>query len=150
MITYRDSAEGLGAEQVRGFFVGWPDPPAPATHLRILRGSAAVALAVDESTGMVVGFATAIGDGVLSAYIPLLEVLPEYQGRGIGTALLTRLLDRLRDHYMIDVLCDPEVRPFYARLGLRPATGMAIRNYDRQSGGPGAGGDDERSGGAGK
>jgi hypothetical protein len=37
---------------------------------------------------------------------------------------------------MIDLLCDPDVQPFYGRLGMRPATGMLIRNYDRQSGRP--------------
>ena len=35
-----------------------------------------------DDAGRVVGFVTAISDGVLSAYIPLLEVLPEYQGAG--------------------------------------------------------------------
>ncbi len=32
------------------------------------------------------------------------------------------------------MLCDPDLQPFYARLGLRPATGMLLRNYDRQAG----------------
>jgi hypothetical protein len=26
------------------------------------------------------------------------------------------------------------VQPFYARLGMRPATGMMVRHYDRQAG----------------
>lgn len=133
MIAYHDTPEGIAAEQLRGFFVGWPEPPSPEAHLRILRGSQAVALARDDATGRVVGFATAIGDGVSCAYIPHLEVLPAYRGRGIGTALLERLIARLRHLYMIDLTCDPAVQPFYARLGLRPGTAMSIRNYDRQS-----------------
>ena len=75
MIEYRDSAEGLRESQLAGFFEGWPDPPSPETHLRILRQSSEVLLAIDTTTGEVVGFITAISDGVLSAYIPLLEVL---------------------------------------------------------------------------
>jgi predicted N-acetyltransferase YhbS len=75
-------------------------------------------------------------DGVSCAYIPHLEVQPEHQGRGIGSELLRRMLEKLRGLYMIDLLCDPDVQPFYARLGMRPATGMLIRNYDRQSGSP--------------
>ncbi len=63
-------------------------------------------------------------------------MLPEYQGRGIGSELLRRMLERLRTLYMIDLLCDPDVQPFYERLGMRRATGMLIRNYDRQSGSP--------------
>ncbi len=119
-----------------GFFVDWPDPPSPETHLRILAGSDYVELAIDSATGQVVGFITAISDGVLSAYIPLLEVLPEYQGQGIGTELVRRLLDRLSHLYMIDLLCDPEVQPFYARLGMHQSTGMLLRNYANQSGSP--------------
>ena len=117
-----------------GFFVGWPDPPSPATHLRLLRGSTYVLLAIDTTTGQVAGFVTAISDGVLAAYIPLLEVLPTYQGRGIGWELMRRMVAKLRELYMVDLLCDPELQPFYTRVGMRPATGMLLRNYDRQAG----------------
>jgi len=77
----------------------------------------------------VVGFVTAISDGVLSAYVPLLEVLPDHQGRGIGSELVRRLLDRLGDLYMIDVVCDENVVPFYERLGLRRLdAALGVRN----------------------
>lgn len=80
MITYRDALAGITADHLGGFFVGWPNPPSAATHLRLLAGSDHVVLAVDEETGRVVGFVTAIDDGVLSAYLPHLEVLPAFQG----------------------------------------------------------------------
>ena len=135
MITYTDSlADITPAQLCGGFFAGWPNPPSPETHLRLLAGGTHVELAIDVATGDVVGFITAISDGVLSAYIPLLEVLPAYRGRGIGTALVRRMLDRLRPLYMVDVLCDPKLQGFYARLGMEPATGMLVRNYDRQAG----------------
>ena len=102
MISYIDTSEGIDAEQLQGFFVGWPNPPAPETHLRILAGSYAVLLACDDATGAAVGFITAISDGVSCAYIPHLEVLPAYQGRGIGSELARRILDRLRHLNMID------------------------------------------------
>jgi ribosomal protein S18 acetylase RimI-like enzyme len=139
MIAYRDSAAGTTPEQLTGFFVGWPNPPSPETHLRLLRGSNHVVLAIDEAHEhgpRVVGFITAITDGVLSAYIPHLEVLPEYQGRGVGSELVRRMLARLDHLYGTDLLCDPDVQPFYARLGLRPAVGMLVRNYARQAGEP--------------
>jgi ribosomal protein S18 acetylase RimI-like enzyme len=134
MISYTDTIHDITPEHVQGFFVGWPNPPSPATHLSILAGSAAVVLAREDATGHVVGFITAISDGVSCAYIPHLEVLPAYQGQGIGSELVQRMLVRLRHLYMIDLICDIDVQPFYERLGMRPFTGMILRNYDRQSG----------------
>ncbi|HLI51328.1 MAG TPA: GNAT family N-acetyltransferase [Thermomicrobiaceae bacterium] len=134
MIRFTDSPAGIEPRQLVGFFVGWPNPPSPERHLALLNGSSHVVLAIDDDTGRVVGFINASSDGVLSAYIPLLEVLPEYQDRGIGSELTRRMLDQLRDLYMIDLLCDPEIQPYYERFGMRRATGMMLRNYGRQSG----------------
>ena len=127
MIEYTDSLEGVEPRQLEGFFVGWPSPPSPERHLELMRGSAAVVLA--RAGERVVGFVTAISDGVLSASIPLLEVLPEYQGRGIGSELVRRLLASLDGLYMIDLSCDAPLEPFYARLGFqRLDRAMGIRN----------------------
>ncbi len=134
MIRYSESPQGITPEQLQGFFEGWPNPPTPETHLRILQHSDEVVLALDEETGQVVGFVTAITDGILAAYIPLLEVLPDYRGQGIGSQLMRRMLALLEDYYMIDLLCDAHLQPFYARLGMVPTTGMMLRRYDRQSG----------------
>ena len=128
------SADDISTGQLRGFFVGWPNPPSPETHLAILRRSDAVVLAIDEEAGQVVGFVNALSDGVLSAFIPLLEVLPEYQGRSVGSELVQRLMAQLSDLYAVDLLCDAEVQPFYARLGMSAGQGMMLRRYDRQSG----------------
>ena len=134
MITYKLDSTGIGAGQLRGFFEGWPNGPSPETHLRLLEGSDHVALALDEESGQVVGFATAITDGVLAAYVPLLEVLPAYRGRGIARELVQRIQDALREYYMIDLVCDPELAPFYESMGFTQLTAMAHRNYERQSG----------------
>lgn len=136
-IRYTDSVDGITAEQLGGpFFVGWPNPPPPVTHLRLLRGSDHVVVAVDEGSGAVVGFVTAISDGVLAAFIPFLEVVPAYQSHGIASELMRRMLARLRHLYSVDLFCDPELQPYYERFGMQLATGMLHRNYDRQSGNP--------------
>ncbi len=134
MISYADSVEAINPDQLRGFFVGWPNPPSPETHLKLLASSDKIVLAVDDETGNVVGFITAISDGLLSAYIPFLEVLPAHRGRGIGQELTRRMLDKLTGLYMVDLLCDPEWQPFYARLGMKAGSGMMLRDYERQSG----------------
>jgi ribosomal protein S18 acetylase RimI-like enzyme len=116
MVEYVSTADGIQHDQLTGgFFSGWPVKPSPERHLELLRRSHAVELAMDEGT--VVGFATATSDGVLSAYIPLLEVLAEYQRQGIGSELIRRLLLQLDGLYMIDLSCDAALEPFYERLG---------------------------------
>ena len=134
MIDYRDSSDGVTSSQLQGFFEGWPDPPSPQTHLRLLRQSTHVILAVDSETGQVVGFITAVSDRILAAYIPLLEVLPAYQGRGIGSQLVRRMLHRLERLYMIDLVCDAALEPFYEGLGMRRMPAMVVRNQAQQSG----------------
>ncbi len=135
MITYTTALDGITADYLRGgFFAGWPNPPSPETHLRLLHGSAYVVLARDGETGNVVGYITAISDGVLAAYIPHLEVLLAYRGQGIGSELVGRMLTQLQHLYMIDLICDADVQPFYERFGLTRYTGMIKRDYERQSG----------------
>jgi ribosomal protein S18 acetylase RimI-like enzyme len=134
MISYRTNLDGIAVEMLTGFFVGWPKPPSSETHLRMLQQAYRVVLAVDDQTNRVVGFVNAISDGVLSAYIPLLEVLPEYQMQGIGDELIRRMLWLLDGLYMVDLICDRRLQPFYEQLGMVRATGMMTRNYARQAG----------------
>jgi len=119
---------------LQGFFVDWPNPPAPKTHLRLLKNSDMVVLAIDTKTRLVIGFITAISDRVLSCYIPFLEVLPAYQGRKIGQKLVRKMLQKLKSVYMIDLMCDKKLQGFYKRFKMQPSTGMISRNYKNQSG----------------
>jgi len=134
MISYKDSIDNVTTDKFQGFFVGWQNPPSPKIHLELMKNSNKIVLAVDSDNGKIIGFITAITDGVLSAYIPFLEVLPDYQGRGIGQELVRRMLEKLNSLYMVDIVCDPELQPFYVRFGMKPAIGMMLRNYKRQSG----------------
>ena len=54
-------------------------------------------------------------------------MLPERQGEGIGTELVRRLLAELEDLYMVDLMCDPELEPFYRRFEMMPLSGMSLR-----------------------
>ncbi|WP_318672333.1 MULTISPECIES: GNAT family N-acetyltransferase [Paenibacillus] len=135
MIIYQDHLQGITESSVApGFFDGWPNPPSPAVLIRLLANSTFIILAIDSDTKRMIGFINCLSDKVLTAYIPLLEVIPEYQGRGIGKELTARMLERLKGLYMVDLLCDPDVQEFYARLGMKKATGMLMRNYEHQSG----------------
>ncbi|RHW38138.1 GNAT family N-acetyltransferase [Neobacillus notoginsengisoli] len=131
-MKYSHTLDGITAEMLSGFFVGWPNPPSLETHLKLLQNSSHIVLAMDDVK--VVGFITAISDGVLSAYIPFLEVLPEYQSKGIGNELVNKMLEQLRGIYMIDLCCDDNLVPYYEKFGMFKSNGMLFRNYDRQSG----------------
>ena len=131
-IKYITDTQNITVDQLNGFFVNWPQPPDNKTFLRLLESSYRVVLALSEKR--VVGFITSVSDGVLSAYIPFLEVLPEYQSRGIGRELISRMKKELGHLYMIDLLCDEELVSYYEKLGMCRAVGVMIRNYDNQSG----------------
>ena len=147
MIEYRDDPASLRPDQLVGFFEGWPEAPTPETHLRLLRGSDVAIVAIDDATDRVVGFVTAVTDGVLAASVPLLEVIPEHRGRGIGRSLMRRVREALRDIYMIDLTCDEGLVPFYRSLGYERLTAMVIRDGARRRGrgAPGAGGSGGRA-----
>lgn len=134
-IVYTDGLADVTAEDfAEGFFAGWPNPPDRATHLRLLQGSRYCWLARVAETGQVVGFITALSDGVLTAFIPLLEVVPAQQGQGIGTHLVQRMLTSLAHLYSVDIVCDADLQPFYTRLGFTPYTAMIRRHYPHQGG----------------
>jgi ribosomal protein S18 acetylase RimI-like enzyme len=97
----------------------------------MLAGSDRVVLAIDVATERVVGFVAALTDEVQGAFITLLEVLPDYQRRGIGEGLMRRMLDdQLHDIQTIELMCDPELVPFYARFGMEPSAGMVLRRRE--------------------
>ena len=130
-ITYQETADGINPSDLQGFFAEWPNRPSPEGHLKILQGSDLLVLALSK-TCRVVGFITAITDGVSCAYISYLEVLPEWQGKGIGTELVTRMMEKLKPFYAIDLICDEDVKGFYEMLGFSEGRGMTIRNYENQ------------------
>jgi ribosomal protein S18 acetylase RimI-like enzyme len=131
-ISYVDTTDSLIAADLEGFFVDWPNPPDPSRHLEILQASYHVWLAIDNDKP--VGFINAISDGILHAYIPLLEVLPAYQGQGIGSELVLRMVESLQGIYAIDIVCDDQVAGFYQRLGFSQLVGMAKRFPAQQDG----------------
>ncbi|MDD1504664.1 GNAT family N-acetyltransferase [Lysinibacillus sp. CNPSo 3705] len=133
-MIYQNSLDGISSEMLNGFFVDWPNPPNLQTHLKLLKNSSKIVIALDDHTNQVVGFITAISDGVLSAYIPFLEVLPEYKNKGIGKKLVKQMLKELEDIYMIDLCCEDDLVPYYEKLGMLKSNGMLVRNYEMQSG----------------
>ena len=128
-IRYQETCEGVSPEQLTGFFTQWRNPRPPEDHLAILQGSDYVVLALDEDSGQVVGFVTALTDGIQAAFIPLLEVLPNYQNHGIGSELMNKVIEKFAHLPALDLTCNPELQTFYARFGMQPSVGAVLRNY---------------------
>ncbi len=76
-----------------------------------------VVSAYDEDR--LIGTGRVVSDGVLHGLIVDVIVLPEYQGRGIGTLIMRRLLDCCKAAGLRDVqlFCARGKAPFYGRLG---------------------------------
>ncbi len=91
-------------------------------------------MAIDQTTNEIIGYITAISNGVMSAYIPFLEVDVRYQKIGIGKKLVMLMLEQLEQFYMVDLICDKNLAGFYKEAGLEPWHGMIKRNYQNQAG----------------
>ena len=120
----------ISEQDLEGFFGGWPNKPTLRAHLQQLQGSSRAIIAREAGTARIVGVITALTDDVLFAYISSLEVLPEYQGRGIGQDLVNAMFEQLKHVYAIDLVCDPDVQPFYAKTGLIPYHSMISRRRE--------------------
>jgi GNAT superfamily N-acetyltransferase len=73
-----------------------------------------------------IGAGRAISDGALRAAIFDLVVLPNYQGKGVGTMIMNYLLARARAE-IIMLFANPGKESFYDRFGFRRMkTAMAI------------------------
>jgi ribosomal protein S18 acetylase RimI-like enzyme len=130
MIYYSESLHGITPAKLRGFAADWRVAPSSEQMFRMLRSSHSVALAIDDEEDRVVGYAAALSDGCMFAFISSIEVLPDYQGRGIGKELMNRMMARYRKLYALDLLCDADKAGFYEQFGMQQVCGMARRNYD--------------------
>ena len=66
-----------------------------------------------------VGYVDSVSNGVTDAYIQDLIVRPDYQGKGIGTDLMKKMIASLKEKhiYIISVIFEERLKPFYDRFG---------------------------------
>ena len=128
VIYYTDDLAAIREDMLHGFFAGWPRRPSARQHLAVLRGSYRSVVAIDDADERVVGFVNMLSDGVLTAFIPWLEVLSGYQGQGIGSELMRRILQGTQRFYSVDLVCDEALVPYYARFSMRSASSALLRH----------------------
>lgn len=68
-----------------------------------------------------IGLGNAISDGYLVVYYPHLLILPEYQGQGIGAAILARLKEKYASFHQHILVADGRAIEFYNKNGFQRA-----------------------------
>ena len=88
-------------------------------------------IAVYEKESLI-GYIDCVSNGVTDAYIQDLMVHPDYQGRGIGTDLMQKMIDYLKKKhiYMISVVFEEKLKPFYEKFGFFNMLCGQLETYD--------------------
>ncbi len=97
----------------------WSSAEKPDLLHKALTASHSLFSAWDDSR--LVGVGNAISDGFLVVYYPHLIVLPEYQGRGVGTELMRRLMARYSGFHQHMLVADGRAIEFYRKCGFERA-----------------------------
>lgn len=82
--------------------------------------------------GRLVGAGRAVADGLDTSYLCDIAVHPEFQGKGLGVALVEKLKEFSAGHRKIILYANPGKEGFYKKRGFRAMrTAMAIfRDHD--------------------
>jgi len=74
-----------------------------------------------------IGMGRAVSDGVSDAYIQDVVVLQKFRGRGIGAAIICKIIAFLKARHIgwIGLVAEPGTQPFYRRLGFEVLEGYA-------------------------
>lgn len=98
---------------------GWSAAEKPEALCKALANSHSLVTAWDGAR--LVGLGNALSDGHLVVYYSHLLVLPEYQGRGIGTRLMHKLMARYQGFHQHVLIADGRAIDFYRKLGFQRA-----------------------------
>ena len=97
----------------------WSSARKPDLLHKALLASHSLVTAWDGSK--LVGLGNAISDGYLVVYYPHLLVLPDYQGRGIGTCLMQMLMAPYEGFHQHMLVADGRALDFYRKCGFERA-----------------------------
>lgn len=104
--------------------VGWTNYTDHPQMLEKAYKNSLCTLGAYTAQGRLVGIIRAVGDGASILFIQDIIVLPEFQRKGIGTALLKAIVSRYPDVYQTELMTDntDKTIAFYKSLGFTPAT----------------------------
>ncbi len=83
---------------------------------------------------LLIGAGRAVADGIDCAYLCDIAVHPDFQGRGFGTAIVSKLKELSAGHRKIILYTNPGKEGFYRKLGFRRMrTAMAIFQQEERA-----------------
>lgn len=124
--TEYNEAEILGLYASVGWTAYTDDPAA----LRNGFANSLLTLAAYEEAALA-GLIRVVGDGHTIVFVQDILVRPQFQRRGIGSALLQAVLNRYAGVRQIELLTDdtPENAAFYRSMGFRELTELGCRGF---------------------
>ncbi len=97
----------------------WSSAEKPEKLMPALKNSDALVTA--RVQGKLVGIGNAISDGSLVVYYPHMLVHPDYQGKGIGRAMMTLMREKYASFHQQMLTADANAVEFYRSLGFERA-----------------------------
>ena len=121
-IEYKENS--LTAETYRGFQkkMQWSEDPYEQISLS-LKNDLYDIVAVNSNE--IVGMGRLIGDGAIFWYVQDVFILTEYQGKGIGTKIVNRLIDFVKKNSLpktevsLCLMCAQGKEGFYEKIGFK-------------------------------
>lgn len=131
MIIYSDSKE-ISIEKLHGLFQAIDWKREDLRWPKVLEKSTYVLSAYDDDA--LVGFGRILEDGVMCMFYDIC-VHPDYQGKGVGTSIMEKLIDKVKDkgYASIGLFAwkeNPDNIHFYENFGFEKASGgMELKKY---------------------
>ncbi len=98
---------------------GWSSAEKPELLIPALKNSHSMVTA--RISEKLVGIANALSDGCLVVYYPHMLVHPEYQGKGIGSAMMKCLQKKYASFHQQILVADSKAIGFYKTMGFKRA-----------------------------
>lgn len=129
-ITYKETKDIPREKVIRIYQANeWSSANKPEQLYRALLNSDSLVSAWKND--VLIGIGNAISDGHLVVYYPHLLILPDYQGQGIGSSIMERLMSNYDGFHQHMLVADAEATGFYKRCGFtRAGSTVSMWIYD--------------------
>lgn len=131
-LFWKNNTKEIDWESVSRLYTIAPLGNKPPKNLKIVFNNSMFKYFVYDKDKLI-GVGRALADGVDCSYICDVAIHPEYQGQGLGKAIVEKLIKDSQGHTKIILYAVPNKEPFYAKFGFsKMKTAMALfENQDK-------------------